>query len=262
MGFEREYHGLIERILTFGQETETRNSVTTKVFGEQIKLRNIANYFPLITGRKMFPDGIIGEMAAFLRGPKTLKDFTDNGCNYWLQWAKPDGSINVDYGNKWRDFDGVDQLTDVILSIKQNPFSRRHIINAWDPKAIKDLDLPCCHYCYQFDVTPDGKLNLVWIQRSVDVMIGLPSDFVLAAVMLILIAAETGLVPGDITMQMGDCHIYQDHIDNAIQYLNRPILVPPAWQLSEFAEVDTFKLSDLLITDYRHGPKLPFKLIS
>lgn len=260
--FEQQYKNLIRTILHRGELTPGRNGNTIKIFGEQIKLRDISTYFPLITSRKMYPDGIIGEMAAFLQGPKTLKDFTDNGCNYWAQWAKPDGSINVDYGNKWRDFNGVDQLTDVVMAIEANPYSRRHIINAWDPANIDNLDLPCCHYGYQFDVTPSGKLNLVWIQRSVDTMIGLPSDFVLAAVMLILVASETKLTPGDITMQLGDCHIYESHLSQVDQYLNAEIHFPPAWQLAEGSTVDGFRVSDLLITRYDHEAPISFELHS
>ncbi len=212
---ELDYADLILRILREGVRKETRNGATTSIFGQQLKFDMSDGYFPIIQGRKMFPKGVLGEFAAMIRQPKTLADFEAWGCNYWSKWAKEDGSIEVDYGNAWFANGQIDRLKDCLAN---NPNDRRMIINAWRPERLAELDLPCCHYSYQFYVAK-GTLHMVWIQRSVDTMIGLPSDFILAAIWLLTLAKEFMLQPGTVTMQLGDCHIYEEHEEATDVYL-------------------------------------------
>lgn len=211
MHFEFDYFNIMKSLQREPQRS-TRNAITQAAFGKTLQLPSMAaGYFPLLNGRKLFYKGVIGEMAAFLKGPKTLKDFEDQGCNYWSLWSKKDGGISVDYGNSWLDFNGVNQLSAVVDSLKNDPYGRRHVISGWNPANLATLDLPCCHYAYQWFVNLDGTLDMLWHQRSADWMIGVPSDIILAAVFNALMAKTTGYLPGRITMTFGDTHLYESH---------------------------------------------------
>lgn len=212
---EKEYCELIRKVLVSGDIRSGRNGKTIATFGHTLKMEGDT---PLLIGRKIHTNGICGEFAAMIRGPESLHDFERWGCNYWKQWAKPDGSIDLDYGNQWIDFNGVNQIEKVVESLQTQPHGRRHVISAWRPDHLDTTDLPCCHFLYQWYVA-DGKLHMIWYQRSADIMIGLPSDFVLAYLFNCCMAVETKLVPGDITFMLGDCHIYDEHLEGAASYL-------------------------------------------
>ena len=218
--FEIDYAKMIYDVMTKGVEKTGRNGVTRSIFGMSLVIEDVSKYFPIIQGRKMYIKGILGEFAALIRQPKHLDDFTKWGCNYWSKWANADGSINVDYGNAWFDMQGFNQIAHLKHLLATSPNDRRMIVSGWRPWAIADLSLPCCHYSYQFNVS-EGRLNMVWTQRSLDLMIGTPSDIVLAAVWLITLANEFGLVPGRIKMDFGDCHVYEEHFEAAEKYLSR-----------------------------------------
>lgn len=243
--FEEDYATLVHDILRSGEDRQTRNAITRSLFGMQLKLNMQRDGFPLIQGREMYPKGIFGEFAAFVRGPKHLEDFEKFGCNYWEKWAKDDGSIDVDYGNAWTDFDGYNQLEALKESLKNNPTDRRMIISSWRPNRLDELDLPCCHYAYQFYVRDGEFLDMIWIQRSVDMMIGLPSDMVLAGLFIETLCNELGFQPGIVTMQLGDCHVYSDHQIRANDYVmgvgrhdlestQFTLLSPPGTPIEEF----------------------------
>lgn len=214
--FEQDYQKLVSRVLAFGEHRETRNGTTKSLFAQTlvIPMQGVP-YFPLIQGRQMYYKGVLGEYAAMIRRPKHIKDFEDMGCNYWKQWAKPDGSINIDYGNAWFRHGQIEHLKECLAN---NHTDRRMLINGWEPENLKNLDLPCCHYSYQFYVREGMYLDMIWNQRSADVMIGIPSDIIIAATWLISLASEFGYQPGFITMHFGDTHIYTAHEDNAIRY--------------------------------------------
>jgi thymidylate synthase len=262
MLLDKKYKELIADILRNGADRPTRNARTRSVFGRSLVLPTMADgNFPLITARKIFYKGILGELAAFLQGPQNVADFEKQGCNYWGLWANPEGDLNVDYGNLWRDFNGYDQLATLIDSLTTDPYGRRHIISAWKPDNLSTLDLPCCHYSYQWYVTNDDKLDMLWIQRSVDVMIGLPSDMVLAGAFNALIAKAVGLIPGSITMQLGDCHIYEPHLANSIEFLKRPVYDLPIFSIDPQVSIDNFSNESITIKDYESGPAMKFELL-
>lgn len=222
--YEVMFANLVYDIMSSGELRETRNAKTKSVFGRVLRIRPEVDKLPVLCGRRMHMHGVVGELAALLKGPKTVQDFKDQGCNYWDKWGKEDGSIEVDYGNAWLDFNGVNQLQGTIDSIRKDPSGRRHIISGWRPDRLKDLSLPCCHLLYQWYVrkTQDGtELDMIWYQRSVDTMIGLPSDVILAYVWNHLMANETGHKPGEIIMMLGDTHIYEPHFSAASTYLIR-----------------------------------------
>lgn len=266
MQWERTYAAMVADIVNRGDVRETRNAVTKSVFGRHLTINMYDNYFPLLVGRKMFYHGVFGELAAMLRQPKTIADFEKWGCNYWKLWGKEDGTIDVDYGNAWFDFNGFDQIADLKEKLKNNPTDRRMLINSWRPDRLGQLDLPCCHYAYQFYIS-DNKLSMMWIQRSVDMMIGLPSDIAFAAAWLIAICNEFGFEPGSIHMSLGDCHVYEEHWEKAKEYYNRvetnkhSLCQPKYDYIAEpGADFCSFAPCDLLIQDYKPLGKMEFKL--
>jgi thymidylate synthase len=224
--YEYDYCALIKDVLVHGDCKTGRNGNTISVFGRQLVIHNLRKDFPLLFGRKLFPQGVLGEFAAFLRGPRLLKDFEKFGCNYWKKWADPDGNIRVDYGNAWINYNGVNQLQNTIDAIITDPHSRRHIIDAWRPDMLNNLSLPCCHFLYQWSVNTHRELDMIWYQRSVDLMIGLPSDVILAAIFNILMAQATGYKPGKLVFMLADTHIYEEHIMGARVYCERVRTLP------------------------------------
>lgn len=264
--FEGVYVDLIHKILVDGQARPGRNGETKSIFGftMHVDMTN-DNRFPLLHGRHIFYKGVLGELAAFFRGPKTIGDFEDWGCNYWGQWANVDGDINIDYGNKWLDFNGVNQIAEVSKSLREEPASRRHIVSGWDPSSLADSSLPCCHFLYQWYVRDDEYLDMIWYQRSVDTMVGLPSDIVLAAAWNILLANEVDLKPGKLTFNLGDCHIYEEHYEQAAIFAaNRKIMrTYPEYNLraEPGMPITEFDPDELEIEGYER-PKMKFEVIA
>ncbi len=260
--FERQYAELLEMILLQGDSRMTRNGNTLSMFALTLKVPVGPKFFPILEGRKMYPKGVLGEFAAMIRKPTCLKDFEKWGCNYWAKWAKPDGSINVDYGNAW--FEGG-QMGHLFHCLEHSPNDRRMIINGWRPANLSYLDLPCCHYSYQFYVV-DNKLHMIWNQRSVDMMIGLPSDIVFAAAWLIALANQFGYEPGFISFNLGDCHIYAEHEAAALAYITRvrdsPATCGPIYNVTSAKGKSSleFEPRDIMLTDYNPLPPIKLEL--
>lgn len=261
--FELSYVQLVKKVLRDGELRKTRNAETFSVFGTSL-IADLREGFPILQGRKLFPAGVLGELAAMLRSPKTVADFERWGCNYWKLWGDEEGKLTVDYGNQWFDFNGVDQIADLKDKLANNPADRRMIINSWRPDRLSELSLPCCHYSYQFHVSKEGVLSMIWTQRSVDVMIGLPSDMIFAAAWLIAIANEFDLTPGKIKMDFGDTHIYADHEERAYQYIDQTVssvTEPVEWDYNTVrTDFCKFQPSDLQLLNYAPQPALKFKL--
>jgi thymidylate synthase len=263
--FEEQYLRLVERVFLSGEEVKGRNGTTLSLFGEVLTIDMQDGYFPLLQSRKMFYEGILGELAAFLRGPKTLKDFEDQGCNYWSKWANDDGTISVDYGNAWIDFNGVNQLDALRRLLKESPNDRRLLITGWNPGNLSSLSLPCCHLLYQWYVRDGAFLDMLWYQRSADSMIGIPSDIVLAAMMNILLANNVGLKPGKIKMIFGNTHIYEEHVPELRDYLKRRLFLTnsyPTYKLNmePGQDMETFTAGMLELEGYNPMPAIKFEL--
>lgn len=243
----------------------TRNCKTKALFGTSLVLDySDTNYFPLLRMRKMFIDGIKGELATFLEGPESVKHFRRNGCNYWDKWAGKD--FKIDYGNAWLD---GNQLNIIVDSLKNNPYSRRHLMTGWRPTKLENLTLPCCHYAYQWFVNPDKYLELIWTQRSVDIAIGMPSDIASAMLLNILMAQTVGLKPGKITFNFGDSHIYKDHYPKLKQLIKqfdtlemkeRRYFKLPTYCLNKKATIQNFKPAMFMIENYEPEPSISFNL--
>ena len=250
--FELDYIELINKVYNEDNLRKTRNGETYSIFGETIKFD--ANIIPILAGRKIFYKGVFGELAAMLLGPTCIQDFKDQGCNYWDQWAEEDGTIKLDYGNAWLDFNGVNQLDILIQELKTNPTSRRLLISGWNPGNLDSLSLPCCHYAYQFYVDKD-RLSIVWTQRSVDVMVGLPADALLAYALLRVIARAVGYKLGEATMNFGDTHIYKNHIVGMKKYLKQTKVIEDS-----ITSLSGDSLKDWVILGYKPQPAIKFKV--
>ena len=191
-------------LLYEGELVEGRNGITKSIFGTTLKY-DMANGFPILSMRRIYHKGIVGEFISFLQDAKSTQRFEKNGCNYWKLWADGSGNLNLDYPPR-------EQLDYVVNLIKNEPTSRRIIIDLWNPENRGKLSLDPCHTQYQFSVRK-GRLDMIWTQRSVDYAVGAPSDFVLAALYNITIANECNLAPGIITFNFGDTHLYKEHIN-------------------------------------------------
>ena len=261
MNYEQAYAQLVREVFTQGNYRHTRNHPTYAEFGKMLVVHELCyGHFPILNGRKMYPKGVLGELAAFLKGPKTIEDFEKEGCNYWKQWGNDDGTIDVDYGNSWLDFNGVNQLETVLDSLANDPNGRRHVISGWRPDRISQLSLPCCHLLYQWFVVED-TLEMIWYQRSVDVMVGLPSDVILAAAWNILMAEHLGLRPGKLTFMLGDTHIYESHIPRVKEYLHRSVFLDdqPVGYFNEGSIYD-FNSGSIQLLNYNPQPAISFEL--
>ena len=267
--FEKNYKALVQKVLSTGETKEGRNGITKSIFGEMLECGNVNNEFPILMGRKMFTKGVLGELVAMLNGASSVKEFEEFGCNYWKTWADEDGHLELDYGKAWLDFNGVNQIENLIETLKTNPDDRRMIITGWRPDRLEELSLPCCHYFYQFhtSVNDDGTrtLNMLWNQRSVDTMIGLPSDAVFGAAWLMAIANEVGMRPGNLTMALGDVHIYEEHLENAEVYLKQTEQISakkPRMHLDAplGTKIADIRKDDFTLISYHYCEPIKFKL--
>lgn len=256
--FEERYLNIAEKIIRNGSTQSTRNGITYSLPNQTLKFDLTDGTFPLLTTRKSYYKGVLGEYAAMIRGPKHVDDFQKFGCNYWNNWADKEGNIKVDYGNSWINYEGVNQMEYVLDLLRNDPTSRRMVITGWRPNKLNDLDLPCCHHSYQF--WSDGEVvDLLWVQRSGDWMVGVPSDAILASIMLLCFSSLAGLTARSIHMVIGDAHVYQEHVVPAKMQMRRVPWYPPNFELRKQRTVYSFVPEDLIISDYK--PEEPIKYI-
>jgi len=256
--FETNYLADALHIIKNGHERQTRNGLTKSISFLDVSF-DLQDGLPLLTTRKSHYKGVLGEYAALIRGPKHIDDFTRFGCNFWKKWAKPDGTINLDYGNAWRDFHGVNQMETVLDLLKNDPFDRRMLITGWDPSNLKNIDLPCCHYSYQF--WSDGEhLDMLWTQRSGDWMIGVPADALLASAMTLCFASLAGLKARRVKMMIGDAHIYEPHWEATELQVSRVPFQMPTYSFKKQESLYSFVPEDITINEYEHHDAISYLL--
>lgn len=231
---ENEYKRLISEILDRGLDKEDRTGTGTKsVFARTIR-HDMSLGFPILTGKKISFNAARTELLWILNGRTDLKYLEDNGVKYWRpdyeRSGRTDETLGPVYGKQWRDFNGVDQLEQLVYSISTNPNSRRLMISAWNPADMPDMVLPPCHYGFQVYIN-NGVMDLVWQQRSADVFLGLPYDITMYGLLLEMLAKGAGLKAGQLIGQLGDCHLYNNHLEQAQVYLDRPKRILPKLQL-------------------------------
>lgn len=256
---EEKYFSLINDILSTGEvrNAERTGTGTISAFAKTLEIDVSNNTLPLMTHRKMFPKGIIGELISFTKGFTNVADFQKAGCNYWNAWAKDDGDLGPIYGAQWRNFnnESVDQLRTVINEAKVNPQSRRLYVTAWNPAQASEMSLVPCFCGFQLYVGTNGKLNMHVNMRSSDVIVGLPSDIAFHTLLMHLIANELERPLGKLVMSLTDAHIYNNHKDFAESIFSLPIFEEPQLLVNKYATVDDCSQDQIMILQYNHGPK-------
>jgi thymidylate synthase len=257
----QQYTDLLKHVLENGTKKEDRTGTgTTSVFGYQMRF-DLADGFPVITTKKLHLKSIIHELLWFLKGSTNVKYLQENGVRIWNEWADEDGELGPIYGYQWRswpDYKGgnIDQITQVIESIKNNPNSRRHIVSAWNVGAIDDMNLPPCHILFQFYVA-DGKLSCQLYQRSADIFLGVPFNIASYALLLQMIAQITGLEPGTFVHTLGDAHIYLNHIEQSkLQISRTPYKLPTMKINPDVKNIFDFKFEDFELVGYEAHPHI------
>ncbi len=233
---------------------------TQSVFGYQMRF-NLADGFPLLTTKKVHLKSIIYELLWFISGDTNIKYLKDHGVTIWDEWADADGNLGPVYGHQWRSWpapDGrtIDQLSQVIETIKRNPDSRRMLVTAWNPGEVDNMALPPCHCLFQFYVA-DGKLSCQLYQRSADVFLGVPFNIASYALLTMMIAQECGLQPGEFVHTTGDTHIYKNHFDQVALQLSREPRKLPVMKLNpDVKSVFDFKYEDFTLEGYDPWPAI------
>lgn len=232
---------------------------TKSVFGHQMRW-NLADGFPLVTTKKVHLKSIVYELLWFLRGDSNVKWLQDNGVTIWDEWADADGELGPVYGVQWRSWptpsgEHIDQITQTIETLKSNPDSRRIIVSAWNVGDIPQMALAPCHAFFQFYVA-DGKLSCQLYQRSADLFLGVPFNIASYALLTHMVAQQAGLEPGDFIWTGGDCHIYDNHVDQVTEQLSREPLPYPTLKLNKRHSIFDYTFEDVEIVDYRHHPAI------
>lgn len=257
----KQYLDLLDHILTHGTDKDDRTGTGTRsVFGYQMRF-NLADGFPLLTTKKLHLKSIIYELLWFLKGDTNVKYLQEHGVRIWNEWADENGDLGHIYGYQWRSwpaYDGsfIDQISDAIDQIKNNPSSRRIIVSAWNVADIPSMKLPPCHAFFQFYVA-DGRLSLQLYQRSADTFLGVPFNIASYALLLMMVAQVTGLEAGDFVHTLGDAHLYKNHFDQArLQLTREPRKLPRMLINPDVKSIFDFKYEDFELVDYDPHPHI------
>jgi len=257
----KQYHDLMKHILETGNKKEDRTGTgTISVFGYQMRY-DLSKGFPLVTTKKLHLKSIIHELLWFLKGDTNIKYLKENGVSIWDDWADENGNLGPVYGYQWRSWptaDGrhIDQITDLINQIKNNPDSRRLIVSAWNVSDINNMKLPPCHAFFQFYVA-DGKLSCQLYQRSADVFLGVPFNIASYALLTMMVAQVCNLKLGDFVHTLGDAHLYSNHIEQANLQLSRTLRpLPTMWINPEVKSIFEFKFEDFRLENYDPHPHI------
>ncbi|QJR44330.1 thymidylate synthase [Mycoplasma miroungirhinis] len=286
----REYLELLKLVKEKGiEKTDRTNTGTISYFGTQTRY-DLKKGFPLLTTKKMAWKSIVIELLWFLKGDTNIKFLVDNNVNIWNEWpyehfqkssnykgetieefitkirendafANEFGNLGPVYGKQWRDFFGVDQVTNLIQDIKNNPYSRRHIISAWNPAEINKMMLPPCHSFFQFYVNKNDELSLQLYQRSGDLFLGVPFNIASYSLLLMMVAHVCNLKVGEFVHTIGDTHIYSNHIDQVnLQLTRTPKKLPTVKLNSHIKNIFDFTFEDIQLENYDYWPTIKAKV--
>jgi thymidylate synthase len=262
---EQQYLDLLSDILANGAQRSDRTGTGTKgVFGRQIRF-DLTQGFPLLTTKKLHLKSIVVELLWFLRGDTNVRWLQERGVSIWNAWADEAGELGPVYGKQWRSWaapDGrvIDQITNVVNGLKTNPYSRRHIVSAWNPADVDDMALPPCHCLFQFFVAPDSegvdRLSCQLYQRSADVFLGVPFNIASYALLTLMMARATGLQPGEFVHAFGDAHLYLNHIEQAQTQLQRQPRPLPVMHIADKTDLFSFEEADFVLEGYDPHPHI------
>lgn len=257
----RQYLDLLQHILDAGAEKDDRTGTGTRsVFGYQMRF-DLQEGFPLVTTKKLHLKSIIYELLWFLQGDTNVRYLQENGVRIWNEWAGEDGDLGPVYGKQWRSWAGADgrvhdQITQAVEMIKNNPDSRRIIVNAWNVGELDKMALAPCHCLFQFYVA-EGKLSCQLYQRSADCFLGVPFNIASYALLTMMMAQVCDLVPGDFVHTFGDVHLYSNHIDQAHTQLSRePRPLPRMEIVRDVPSIFTYTFEDFQLHDYDPHPHI------
>ena len=290
----KQYLDLLHHILDKGSKKEDRTGTgTISTFGYQMRF-DLADGFPLVTTKKVHLKSIIHELLWFIKGETNIKYLVDNNVRIWNEWpyrnfqktanynretleefvekiktddafAKKHGNLGPVYGRQWRHFEGpegkyVDQLSEVIKDIKNNPYSRRLIINSWNPPLVPEMALPPCHMMFHFYVN-NNKLSCLLYQRSADSFLGVPFNIASYALLTLMVAQVTNLEPGEFIHTLGDAHIYNNHLEQIKLQLRRsPKALPTMTLNKDIKNIENFKYEDFKLSNYQPHPPIKGKV--
>jgi thymidylate synthase len=262
----KQYLDLMRHVLDNGTKKEDRTGTgTLSVFGHQMRF-DLSEGFPLVTTKKCHLKSIIHELLWFLTGDTNIKYLQDNGVRIWNEWADEEGNLGPVYGYQWRSWpkvnkDGsaagyVDQISQIIDQIKNNPDSRRIIVSAWNVGEIENMALPPCHMMFQFYVA-DGKLSCQLYQRSADIFLGVPFNIASYALLTMMVAQVCELEPGDFVHTLGDAHLYSNHLEQANEQLSRQPFPLPVMKINpDVKSIFDFKFDDFELVGYEAHPHI------
>ncbi|HPF92295.1 MAG TPA: thymidylate synthase [Tenuifilaceae bacterium] len=261
----KQYLELLDNILESGTEkTDRTGTGTISLFGYQMRF-DLGQGFPLLTTKKVHLKSIIHELLWFLKGETNIKYLTDNGVSIWNEWADENGDLGPVYGSQWRSWPAanghkLDQISQVVQSLKSNPDSRRHLVCAWNVGEIENMALPPCHILFQFYVA-NGKLSCQLYQRSADVFLGVPFNIASYALLTMMMAQVTGLKPGDFIHTFGDVHIYSNHVEQVkLQLTREPRKLPTMVLNPDVKSIFDFKYDDFSLEGYDPHPHIKGKV--
>lgn len=257
----KQYLDLLSHILEHGTDKGDRTGTGTRsVFGYQMRF-NLEEGFPLLTTKKLHLKSIIYELLWFLRGDTNARWLQERGVRIWNEWASPDGDLGHIYGYQWRSwpaYDGgfIDQISEAVDTIKNDPDSRRIIVSAWNVADLKNMNLPPCHAFFQFNVA-DGRLSLQLYQRSADSFLGVPFNIASYALLTMMMAQVCGLRPGDFIHTLGDAHIYNNHFEQVREQLSRTPRALPTMRINpDVHSIFDFKYEDFTLENYDPLPHI------
>ena len=271
----KQYHDLVKHVLNNGNEKGDRTGTGTKsVFGYQMRF-DLNEGFPMVTTKKLHLKSIIYELLWFLKGDTNIDYLTKNGVRIWNEWADENGNLGPVYGHQWRNWnnDEIDQIKDVVNTLKHNPNSRRMLVSAWNPSVLPDTSksfsenvangkaaLPPCHAFFQFYVA-NGKLSCQLYQRSADIFLGVPFNIASYALFTMMMAQVCGYKTGEFIHTLGDAHIYSNHYEQLETQLSRTIRPLPKMTLNpDVTDIFEFKYEDFTLTGYNPHPHIKGKV--
>ncbi len=268
------YKELLKYILTFGESRIDRTGTGT--FGVWFETLHFqpTNGFPMLPLRYISLNTVFHELMFFIKGETNTKYLKDNKVTIWDSWADLSGNLGPVYGKQWRDWNGHDQLNTLLINLKEDPFSRRHVISAWNVSDLSEMALPPCHYTFQCYVkrnnykgynylnsNEDYSLNMVVHMRSSDVVIGLPHNIAEYSLLLHLMCNTLGYALGELTLTLGDVHIYSNHVDGAWEMTKRKSLELPTLRINTLREkLEDYVIDDIELINYNYHDKIKFPL--
>ncbi|WP_300765703.1 thymidylate synthase [uncultured Bifidobacterium sp.] len=258
------YEDLLRETLLMGTLKSDRTGTgTISLFGRQMRF-DLGAGFPLITTKRVFFRGVAYELLWFLKGSGNVRWLQENNVHIWDEWADENGDLGPVYGVQWRSWPAptpeepnrtIDQIERVLDLIRNNPDSRRMVVSAWNPAEVENMALPPCHALFQFYVA-DGRLSCQLYQRSCDMFLGVPFNIASYALLTCMMAQQAGLRPGEFVWTGGDCHIYDNHVDQVLEQLGREPYPYPTLRIDPAASLSDYRYEDFHVENYRHHPTI------